>query len=525
MKKIIIFFLCCFCLQMVEAQNRSQEYWALHNTMIKVRGKAKAAEKDQAKVLSLYQTVITQHPTEAARANLLVGEMYRTMTNQSLNDGVRSLNYYRQALKAVEATDTTVLSLALYNVGLVYYMGVTGIEQNFDSAFYYFNAAADLSDNYAAGLGNLYQYGLGVDQDLHRAIDCYARAIKSDMQCYADLYSADYMLKLYNEGKLFTPAYDDYVTYFMNVAIPFGNVEKGMAAIRRSAEAGFAPALFDLGVRYTEGKVTKDRNEMMLQAHQCFEHPALENYAPALYMNGYVYECQKKKPMDDNAQTMFRYYKLSSELGFAPGQLSLALCYIRGVGTEQNLDEGENMLFAALEQRETRAVRGQNFFFWELDRARKEVSGDKAYRREKAMAIVNTIIGVARIVADAYATFAPTQSEAPRHYVSAAAPATTSTSSSVSTSTRDSHANDSRYCTYVRSVQAHYSYDNVKVQSQTLYIYRQNGTGTLFVSFAGPYNDILRSSCNPILHGSDRVTGHNHSSYMSNYGTCYWFDL
>lgn len=528
MKKTLFFLSFVWIVGIAYAQEFSSNFTKFQKKVVACINNAQSDRQDVIDLEQCCQKIVDDNnPLEAPRACMFIGELYRTMSNRSLNDGQKSLNYYRNALQLTQ-NDTTVISKSLYSIGLLYYNNTKGIEQNFDSAYYYFSEAAAYDAFYLVSLGTLYQFGFGVDQDISRAISYFVAAISRGNSCYSDLYSADYMLKHYNQGTLYSKAYDDYITYFTNANMN-GDGRVALAALQKSADSGYVPAMLDLAILYTQGKISPNRNVMIERAHYYLEQPAMKDYPPALYMDGYVYECALSNVNDPNIKKMFRNYKASAELGYAPGQLSAGLCYLRGYGTHQDLDKAEQMILMSIDQNNATAVKNQQAYFNEIDNARHVASVKKEARRNKLLTTINIICGVANIAAQTYSAVAAQQHPTTRHYTTSANVVSSNTRSSVVNTQHKSaanHSGDPLYCKYERATIGHWVKDKAEIKSEKIYIYKQNKTGKLYASFVAPneYGYIIRTACEPVNNGWDKETGFNHNKNFNSMGIQHWFD-
>lgn len=548
MKKFVILIVCFLITSLAVAQEKSRDLIILGEKVYKCREKTNPKPKDFADIEKCFLKIVNKNKSEAPLACMYMGELYRTMSNKSLNDGQKSLSYYRQAIRlGQEVSNTSVVSKSIYCIGLLYKNNVKGIAQNFDSVYYYYSEAAAYDSIYLVGLGTLYQFGFGVEQDISRAINCYLTAIDNGSTCYTDLYSADYMFKQYNQGTLFSQAYDDYITYFTNYHMN-GDTQVALEALQRSADSGFCPAILDLAILYTEGKFSSDCDVMKERAHYYMEQPAMKDYPPALYMNGYVYECTIRmgnvhrcsklylKPVDlftlrssvneENFKKVFQYYKASADLGYAPGQLATGICYLNAYGTPQDLDMAEQMIRMSAKQNYSVAVQKQQTYLSQIDYARQNGSEQNVTQSDKILNAINIICGVTNIVAQTFSNVAMRQQSSSRHYTtptSVVSGKPTSTDANTSRKSASDHSENSRYCKYERVAVCHWVIGN-EIKVCKIYIYKQNTTGKLYASFAEPDEYIPKSACCPVNTDYDKETGYNHHKYFSQFGTRYWFD-
>ncbi len=100
-----------------------------------------------------------------------------------------------------------------------------------------------------------------------------------------------------------------------------------------AAEQGFAPAQFNLGFMYENGKgVLKS----LIQAFGWYKKSAEQGYAPAQYKIGVMYDNGKVVLTDPTKA--FYWYKKSAEQGYAPAQCNLGVMYEFGYGEGNSKD-------------------------------------------------------------------------------------------------------------------------------------------------------------------------------------------
>lgn len=388
------------------SQELSGDFYAFQQKMVKCRDDEGATQSDFEDVERGCEQIAFSHPTEKARACLLVGELYKDAANAALRNSVLSQKYYRRACAAAGSDDIFTRSKALYCQGLLYYQNRPDMSQNFDSAFHYFSQAAQYDDLYLVGLGAMLQYGFGVEQDEKAALANYAAAIAGGSECYADFYATEYAWRARADGSLNAAAYNDFCKYYVE-----NNLNKNWPAalgyLKKSAEAGYPPALLDLATYYMAGKIVSDREGMISNADQTLQRAAKAGYLPAIYQCGFLHECQLKNTDDKHAKAMYNYYKRSAEAGYAPGQYATGICCLKGYGTKQDLDKAGEWVTAAVNQGYKRAVDAQNQVLAQIEnsKAEKEIARKERLRRwAVAMEIIS---GVADAASQALTANAP----------------------------------------------------------------------------------------------------------------------
>ncbi|MCF7670728.1 SEL1-like repeat protein [Bacillus subtilis] len=127
-------------------------------------------------------------------------------------------------------------------------------------------------------------------------------------------------------------------------AIPAIAKEVGPIALRNAAEAGDARALYEIGLRYTDGSgVTSDYKE----AAKWYALSAERGFAPAQYRLGNFNEKGLGMPRDAAKATKF--YEQAAAQGNASAMHNLAVLYAMGPAGQVNNDSAAKWFFKAAE--------------------------------------------------------------------------------------------------------------------------------------------------------------------------------
>ena len=127
-------------------------------------------------------------------------------------------------------------------------------------------------------------------------------------------------------------------------AIPAIATEIGPIALRNAAEAGDARALYEIGLRYTDGSgVTSDYTE----AAKWYALSAERGFAPAQYRLGNFNEKGLGMPRDAAKATKF--YEQAAAQGNASAMHNLAVLYAMGPAGQVNNDSAAKWFFKAAE--------------------------------------------------------------------------------------------------------------------------------------------------------------------------------
>ena len=172
-------------------------------------------------------------------------------------------------------------------------------------------------------LGNMYEFGEGVERDYAEAVKWYRRAAE---QGYA---LGQYCLgDMYDNGKGVTQNYAEAMKWY-----------------RKAAEAGSADAQCDLGLMYELGRGVPENNS---EAVAWYRRAADQDYARGQYCLADMYE--NGKGVAKNYVEAFNLYRRAAEQDNAPAQVSLGIMYEFGKGVTQSYSDAVKWYRAAAEQ-------------------------------------------------------------------------------------------------------------------------------------------------------------------------------
>ena len=306
---------------------------AMNSMMWSKKKTLKDVEKFEEKIAK----VLEKHPEDKGYGDLTLAEILFHSKNETIHDASRAYNLYRQAAMEIPEGDE-LRALAIYNIGLCFYQKRSGLTQNFDSAYVYFEKAGELNPKHKLAIGEMTELGLGVNKDPMFALACYEETNKNGGDAYMAAYALRYALENMQEGTLNQDAYAKYTTYKFKRAVDM-DYEGAMTALRESADMDYTPAIADLGTELcTDGniKTTEDGVMMLKKAADIGYVPAKYNYA-VQYFNWKVYGkvggvFAGNKALAD----MIPYYLDAAKQGFAPSQYAMGNCYTLGVGIEKS---------------------------------------------------------------------------------------------------------------------------------------------------------------------------------------------
>lgn len=261
------------------------------NQLARYRFEGLGGDKDVEEALRLFESAAAsgdpQHVYDLARALEVVGDdmsrvaqLYQQATDAGLDDAAVSLGVLYQEGRGVEQDYLRALELyegpaaqgngrALNNLGLLYVRG-TGVPQDYARAAEYFTAAVELGLPTAmTNLGVLYENGYGVELDEERAKALYragGRQTDPDAERQSALiYDArlkplDLSEQVLKDVQSRASGGDPVAMFQLGWVLlqspdaPFQNQFQAAALFRGAAEAGYAPAMANLGSLYFQGK-------------------------------------------------------------------------------------------------------------------------------------------------------------------------------------------------------------------------------------------------------------------------------
>lgn len=174
------------------------------------------------------------------------------------------------------AEDLGLLPLLYNDMGNIYY----GNEDLETALSYYKRYPASFGS--VTGMAWLYWLGLGVEQDLSKALEGYKTAAsKFGQDVWANIYYLEYQIKEYEKGNYDNKSMRLFLDYLYLKSM--GNEEKvWMEKLIQSADLGYPPAQVDLWIIYRDRKEFSTGMPYLQKAVDA-------NFVPALFHLGYVY--------------------------------------------------------------------------------------------------------------------------------------------------------------------------------------------------------------------------------------------
>ncbi|APE42087.1 hypothetical protein BOO69_00680 [Sulfitobacter alexandrii] len=222
-----------------------------------------ASGADMERVATLYQQAADAGNADAA---VSLGVLYQ--------EGIGVEQNFARARELYEQPADQGNARALNNLGLLYVRG-DGVPQDYARAAEYFSAAVDLGLSTAmTNLGVLYENGFGVELDEERARALYRAGGRKE-----DVGSGD------NAGLI----YDSRLK-------PLDSTDEALQALKQSAEAGDPVALFQLG--WVLLQQPDAPFQAQFQAAALFRVSAEAGYGPAMANLGSLYFQGRGVPQD-----------------------------------------------------------------------------------------------------------------------------------------------------------------------------------------------------------------------------------
>jgi TPR repeat protein len=207
-------------------------------------------------------------------------------------------------------------------LGLIYLEGNNNIEKDPAVAIKWFRLAVTQNDPLARHmLAFCLASGDGIKQNKEEAAELW-RGLADENNPTAQ----------YNLGALLTDK--EYAGY---------NPKMGIKLLRKSAKQHFALAQTMLGIYYYEGfdNIIKQNTQ---DARQWFHKAAKRGDSVAQYYLGELF--YEGNGVAANHKKAVEYYQQSSNACYVPAMQKLAHCFISGIGTQKNEDEGYMLLSA-----------------------------------------------------------------------------------------------------------------------------------------------------------------------------------
>ena len=299
------------------------------------------------------ETVAAETPAEKPAEEMTAEELYK------IGKAAKDAEDYAKALKYCQLAADLGFSEAIKEIGNLYCFGL-GMEQDYDKAFEYYQKAADLGNiNAVNNLGNCYLNGHGVEQNEEEAVEYYRTAAEQ-----GNAIAQNNLGNLYLNGRGVSQDYGEAVKYYILAADQgfFGaqnmlgycyeyglGVEqdygKAFGYYQQAAAQGDMDAQHSLGLFYLDGTGVEQNDEDALK----YIRMAAEQGNPEAQTSlGYCYS-EGRGVATDYGEAM-KYFQLAAEQGSASGQYNIGYSYWYGEGVEQDHAKAMEYFRLAAEQ-------------------------------------------------------------------------------------------------------------------------------------------------------------------------------
>lgn len=229
---------------------------------------------DYDKALECFEKAVLLGKKEA---NYEIGSYWQQMTGNI----EKAMSYYEK-----DAGENSKFSF--YNMGMIYKLGLGGIESDSIKYMTYIKHAAEMGAPHAE-----YEYGIILLEGI---------LLKKDVKSAVEWLEKAYLHKSWHAGSILSEM------YYKGTEIP-RDMEKGFNILRTCAENGYKDCYSLLGAKYALGEgVVRDYDQS------------------------------------------FFWFNKSAELGYLNGMYNLGLSYVNGWGTQKDVKKGEELLNAAKEK-------------------------------------------------------------------------------------------------------------------------------------------------------------------------------
>lgn len=159
---------------------------------------------------------------------------------------------------------------------------------DFEEAFKEFKYVSQAKPLYSVGLAMMYEFGWGVECDLDEAYRLCEQSYKDGNENAVVSYSEVQWRRTHP-----VPEPDGYAKYMLKWFSQEGFMA-GLDDLKQSAEAGYAPAQYELGVLFMEGRLGKNKGQ---EAFYWFKKGVDQKYLPAMHNLGFLIQMKCMDPV------------------------------------------------------------------------------------------------------------------------------------------------------------------------------------------------------------------------------------
>jgi len=206
----------------------------------------------------------------------------------------------------------TFIPFCTYEIGTVMYrLG------DYYAAFNNWSKASELSPQYAGDGAQIYWLGLGVEQDLPKAMEMYKKGALAGRDLWMNIYALDYQINEYNKGNYDNDGMYSFLDYLH--AKSMGEPKDvWMSILKQSADLNWPPAQVDYWIFCRDDKEYGKGMPYLQKAIDA-------NFTPAYFHMGYVYHAGLNTKV--NYQEAAKYYEKAAVEGYPLAQSNLGALY------------------------------------------------------------------------------------------------------------------------------------------------------------------------------------------------------
>lgn len=256
-------------------------------------------------------------------------------------DTVKAQEYFENSVTHITDLAEKNNSEALNLLGLLYYFGYGGMEQDYDKSFEWTAKSAEQGNpSGMSNLANCYEYGQGTEVDYEKSFSWYEKAAKlNSYRAYYGLGNHYY----YGRGvdQDYEKAYNNYkiaadngnseaqnsIGYMYNVGyFVKKNNDEALWWYRKAAEGGNITAQTNVGIMF-------ENSEDYSSANNWYSKAANNNSSKAMYRKGLLFQDKL-----DNYDSAYYWYIKSANNNYLSSQFKLGYNFSNGIGNVTNID-------------------------------------------------------------------------------------------------------------------------------------------------------------------------------------------
>lgn len=293
--------------------------------------------EDDQEVLYLYAQAIDNYK-KCILNNKNLSDAYHNLGRIYLT-GPKSLrNYYEASNYLYKAAEIygkeknwTFVSMCYNEIGTAQYrLG------DYNSSLLYYKKSSELSSQFAGDEAQLYWLGLGVEQDLPKAMELYKKAALAGRDLWANIYALNYQIKEYSKGNYDNKGMALFMDYLH--AKNMGEAKAvWMQILTQSADLGWPPAQVDMWV------ILRDDKEFS-KGMPYLQKAIATGFIPAYFHMGYVYNMGLNNTQINYYEAQ-KWYEMAAVEGFPVAQSNLGALYFSNFITAKQGFSNQEMAY------------------------------------------------------------------------------------------------------------------------------------------------------------------------------------